>query len=61
MIEEAKNRLLAANFEKVDYISIADAKSLQPLSNMDSSTTAIVLAAAFIEGVRLIDNMLITT
>ena len=61
LIEEANKRLLAANFEKVDYISIADAKTLQPLSNMNSSTTAIVLAAAFIEGVRLIDNMLITT
>ena len=60
LIEEANGKLLAAGFEKVDYIVIADAKTLKPLDVIDESTEAVVLTAAYLEGVRLIDNMLLS-
>ena len=60
LIEEAYSKLLAAGFEKIDYIVIADTKTLKSLDLIDASTEAIVLAAAYLEGVRLIDNMLLS-
>lgn len=57
LMAEAKARLLAAGFEKIDYITIANAATLQPLANLQNPAHAVVLAAAFLEGVRLIDNM----
>jgi pantoate--beta-alanine ligase len=48
--------LESANF-RVDYISIADATTLEPLSSWQEN--AIALIAAFQGEVRLIDNMLI--
>ncbi|MHA8102527.1 pantoate--beta-alanine ligase [Aquirufa nivalisilvae] len=49
-------QLLDAGFESVDYIAFADPKSLEPI--IDLSQTFVVLVAAFIGGVRLIDNQL---
>jgi pantoate--beta-alanine ligase len=60
LIEEAYSKLLAAGFEKIDYIVIADTKTLKSLDVIDASTEAIVLSAAYLEGVRLIDNMLLS-
>lgn len=57
LIEDSANRLLAAGFDKVEYISIADGNTLQEVTTSDQSATIVVLAAAFLEGVRLIDNM----
>ena len=57
--EEATEMILSAGFEKIDYVSICDAKTLQPLRKPEESSKAIVLAAAFLHGVRLIDNMLL--
>jgi pantoate--beta-alanine ligase len=57
LIEDSANRLLAAGFDKVEYISIADGNTLQEVTTLDQSATIVVLAAAFLEGVRLIDNM----
>ncbi len=61
LIEEAKSKLLTAGFEKIDYIVIADAKTLRSLNGINESTEGIVLAAAYLKGVRLIDNMLLST
>lgn len=44
---------------KVDYVEIADAETLALLDEWDGHRPLVVLAAAFINEVRLIDNMLI--
>ena len=51
---------LSAEGFKVDYVEICDANTLQPLQNWDGQTPLIALIAAFLEGVRLIDNMILT-
>jgi pantoate--beta-alanine ligase len=56
--EKATAIILDAGFEKIDYIEICDADSLMPL-NKFQQTKMVALAAAFTEGVRLIDNMLL--
>lgn len=60
LIHDANKELLASGFEKIDYIAIADATTLQPLTLLNESSNAVVLAAAFLDGVRLIDNMLLS-
>jgi pantoate--beta-alanine ligase len=47
--------VLAAGFDSIDYIDLRDADSLQPLTAPTS--TARLLAAAWLDGVRLIDNI----
>ncbi|RWZ87933.1 MULTISPECIES: pantoate--beta-alanine ligase [unclassified Hydrotalea] len=59
LVEQATQMLLKAGFEKVDYISIADAATLAPISTTKPANRTIVLAAAYIQGVRLIDNLMI--
>lgn len=54
---EASRQLLAAGFDSVDYISICHAHTLEPLLQADANEPAVVLVAAFLEGVRLIDNL----
>ncbi len=46
---------------KVDYVEIADADTLEILSNWDGATKLVALAAAFLGDVRLIDNMVLNT
>lgn len=57
---KAEKMLLDAGFEKVDYISIADAQNLTPVNHWNGQTPLIALAAAFLSGVRLIDNISLT-
>ena len=47
--------LLAAGFTKVDYVEICDAATLAPLERLDRP--ARILAAAWLGGTRLIDNL----
>ncbi|CAM4163753.1 pantoate--beta-alanine ligase [Cytophagaceae bacterium 50C-KIRBA] len=54
--QQFAQQLLDAGFESVDYIALADPTSLEPITNL--SQTFVVLVAAFIGGVRLIDNQL---
>lgn len=49
--------ILAAGFDKIDYVSIADAASLRPVTTWDGQSKLVALVAAFIGGVRLIDNL----
>lgn len=46
-------------FNKIDYIEIANAETLLPENTLEKNKKLIVLAAAFIEDVRLIDNLVI--
>ena len=54
----AVNRLKENGFV-VDYVEIADANDLQPVSEWNGSQPLVALAAATLGGVRLIDNMLL--
>ncbi|HEV8079219.1 MAG TPA: pantoate--beta-alanine ligase, partial [Chitinophagaceae bacterium] len=42
-----------------DYLEISDAKNLTPVSEWDGITDLVILAAAFVGDIRLIDNILI--
>jgi len=53
----ATNFLLTSGFTKVDYVSIADADTLQPASIVKGKSNLVTLIAAYINDVRLIDNM----
>ena len=53
------NTLIMNQFESVDYIEICDANTLQPLLVNEKTIQKIAVIAAFLNGVRLIDNMLL--
>jgi pantoate--beta-alanine ligase len=55
---EAKLMLEKAGL-KVDYIEIADAKNLALVTNWDGQQKLVLLVAAFLNQVRLIDNMVL--
>lgn len=52
----AVNFLIKRNF-KVDYIEIAKAGNLQPVDEWNGTDQLIILAAAYINDIRLIDNL----
>ena len=51
--------MLTSKGLKVDYLEIADADTLQPATNWNGEQKLVALAAAFVDDVRLIDNMLL--
>ncbi len=51
----AKAALLAAGFETVEYIDLCDAETLLWIDHLDGP--ARLLAAAWVGGVRLFDNI----
>lgn len=55
----ATKNLLEAGFTSVDYVSIATPETLQPLEKWEAGIPAVILVAAFLGDVRLIDNMLV--
>ncbi|MFT4154561.1 pantoate--beta-alanine ligase [Parafilimonas sp.] len=57
--EKAKEKIWQGGFDKIDYVEICDAETLLPVSTIKTGKKIIVLAAAFIEDVRLIDNILL--
>lgn len=57
--KNAANIILKKGFAKIDYIEICDAETLQPIDNFNHQAKLIALAAAYIEDVRLIDNVLL--
>ncbi len=50
---------LEANGFKVDYVEIADAGTLLPIRKTEKDEKAIALIAAFLNDIRLIDNILL--
>ena len=56
--KEAEENLLKRNF-KVDYVEIADADNLKIVNEWDGTANLVALAAAFVDEVRLIDNILL--
>ena len=57
--KQAVQKLVENGF-KVDYVEIADAESLQLVDYWDGKQKLVALAAAFLSGVRLIDNVLLS-
>ncbi len=57
--KQAAQRLVDSEF-KVDYIEIADAATLHIVDKWDGKQQLVALAAAFLNGVRLIDNILLS-
>jgi pantoate--beta-alanine ligase len=60
LTESIKQKLLESGFEKVDYVTICNAKTLEPVSVFEKEIKLVALIAAFLKGVRLIDNLLLT-
>ena len=58
--DEAKEMLLQKEF-RIDYIEIADADTLEFVENWNGKQKVVALVAAFLNKVRLIDNMVINT
>jgi pantoate--beta-alanine ligase len=56
--QQAMKQLHEKGF-RPDYVEIADAATLQPINDWDGRQKLVVLAAAFLGEVRLIDNLLI--
>jgi len=56
---DAHQGLLQHGFDKVDYIEICDTDTLLPVSAFNKEKKLIALVAAFIENVRLIDNLVL--
>ncbi len=55
--QTAAEMIRAEGFDTIDYVTIANAQTLEPLATWDGKTGVVALVAAFIEGVRLIDNL----
>jgi pantoate--beta-alanine ligase len=59
---KAADTLAGNGFSKIDYVAIADAGTLQPVDEnekWDGKTPLVALIAAFMDEIRLIDNMLL--
>lgn len=60
-VKEAANKILAAaGGVTVEYLAICESRSLEEVSTFDPSNSYVVLVVAWIEGVRLIDNMILS-
>jgi pantoate--beta-alanine ligase len=58
LLERMRQMLEAAGF-KTDYVAIADAGTLEPVDNWDGATPLVALVAAYLDEIRLIDNILL--
>ena len=54
-LAQAREGILAAGFDSIDYLELRDAVTLMPLKG--TGRTARLLAAAWLGDVRLIDNI----
>jgi pantoate--beta-alanine ligase len=59
LADAAKAALEAQGF-RVDYVSVADALTLEPVADWDGQRPLVALAAAFLGEIRLIDNLVLT-
>jgi pantoate--beta-alanine ligase len=57
MIEAMKRTLTDAEISRIDYVTIADAQTLEPIPCLDREGVALI--AAFVGNTRLIDNCLL--
>jgi pantoate--beta-alanine ligase len=57
--QQAAEALLRAGFSKVDYIAVCRQETLEHLTKWDAGIAAVIIAAAFLNDVRLIDNLVV--
>jgi pantoate--beta-alanine ligase len=57
MVEAMQKTLTDAEISRIDYVTIADAETLEPIQRLDRE--AVALIAAFVGKTRLIDNCLL--
>ncbi len=57
LIDDAGKQIEQAGFDKIDYIAIVRKADLTAITQWEADTSTLVLVAAFIDGVRLIDNL----
>jgi len=55
--ETISDKLIENGFDKIDYVSICSRDTLVELNHFDTLIPSQILIAAFISGVRLIDNL----
>ena len=60
MKDTVTRNLLHNGFTSIDYVAVCNADTLENIIAFNPSTPTVALIAAFIDGVRLIDNMLIS-
>lgn len=58
-IKEQSSRFLSLKGFKVDYTEIANAESLEIVHDWNGTDKVVALIAAYLNGIRLIDNMLL--
>lgn len=58
-LKQSAIEYLTAEGFKIDYVEIANANTLELLDNWDGKELIVVLIAAFLNEVRLIDNMIV--
>lgn len=59
LLQQANQNILDNNFDSIDYLSLANAETLEPIEDWNGQTKLVILFAGFIEEVRLIDNMIL--
>lgn len=57
--EEALDRLTADQHVKLEYFAVCETRTLKEATTKDESKKYVALVVAWVEGVRLIDNMLL--
>lgn len=57
----AAKQLLEQHHFNIDYVTIADAATLDEVHQWDGEQSLVALIAAYVNGVRLIDNKVLTT
>lgn len=57
ILNEGKQSLLDAGFDKMDYLELVHAKSLETMNHWDPQVPTVLLIAIYLEGIRLIDNL----
>ena len=59
IIKNATQMILSGGFDKIDYLAICNAQTLENITHWDAKTALIGLVAAYIDGIRLIDNRIL--
>jgi pantoate--beta-alanine ligase len=57
LLDTGKRTLIHAGFDSIDYLELVDPQSLEPITNWEPQTKAVLIIAAYLEGIRLIDNL----
>jgi len=59
-IQHVKNNLTAIGF-KVEYLALVNPDNMEEIVDIKYAKEAVIIIAAWLEGIRLIDNIIITT